>query len=1546
MSAPNSGLEVFHPLIREWFSSTLGEPTQVQDEAWPKIAAGHHLLVSAPTGTGKTLTAFLWALHQLLTGAWPGGRVRVLYVSPLKALNNDIQRNLLSPLAHLEAAFDAAGAPHEAVRVATRSGDTPSAERQRMVRRPPEILITTPESLNILLTSQGGRSMLGGIQSVIFDEIHAVAGSKRGTHWVTAVDRLVPLAGEFQRIALSATARPLETIARFIGGYEMRPLDERGAEVEYRERPVAIVTSTRTKEYDLSIDVAGPELVDTSDPMANEPDKNSWESLADALLGRIETNRSTLIFANSRRSTERMTRLLNDGAGHNLVYSHHGSLSRELRNVVERRLKDGELKAIVATNSLELGIDIGALDEVALVQTPPTVAAAIQRLGRAGHGVGEISRGSLYPLFERDLISAAVVGRCVLAGDIEAIEPVVGALDVLAQIVLSMTAAEPWDVDALYSFLRGSYPYRDLSRRQFDLVLEMLAGRYADSRIRELAPRLTIDRVANQVRARPGTAWTVYMSGGTIPDRGYYNLRLADSMAKVGELDEEFVWERRLGDTFTLGAQNWRVQRITHSDVLVSPAHRTAAMTPFWRADARDRSFFLSERIGRFLERAERLLATAAPAPLRTAAPEGADAPEESRGSGRDQLIEELQNESRMTATAAARLADLLERQREATGVALPHRRHLVVEHCADPTGRSQGRHAILHTGWGGRVNRPFAMALAAAWETHSEAPLQVEAENDCILIATDSEVELDQLLQWVRGDNLETLLRDRLQQTGLFGGRFRENAGRALLLPRSDAKRRVPLWLTRERAKKLLEAVSRYDDFPIVVETWRTCLQDAFDLPALKRMLDEIAQGRITITETRTSTPSPFATGLVWQQTNRLMYEDDAPTAEGGLSRTLLQELVFSSQLRPQLPAALLDTFQRKLQRTFPGYAPRDAPEVLAWIDERLAMPPEELDALLATRRRQLPEDDGMQLLADLEDRACVVETESGARWVCAVERLPRVLRGVGLDLTDVRLSRLSAPAEPAGHTLAAAAQQLVRRRADEEQRSPIEDDVDAPADAEPGLDTGADELAGLLAEWLRFYGPVAPEVVGTAFGLQPEAVETALARLVDEERVVVDRFRRGSELEEVCDAENLERLLRLLRAASRPAFEAQPLDRLPLLLAVEQGLAERGDGVEGLHAALERLLLYPAGAASWESDLLPARLDPYYPAWLDSVLQESALGWLGTGRERLTFAFPEERELLAGTESSPPLAATLAALAHGRARSFEELLRGGKSSSAELTAELWQAVWAGAVANSRFSVVRRGVARQFKAEPLEPPRRHVRPGTRRRAFDRWRSARPFGGDWFELPPLAAPSDALEAEELGKERARLLLARYGILFRELLDRELPGFRWSSTFRSLRIMELSGEVVAGHFFEGILGPQFMSLGAWRRLSEGLVQDGIYWLSAVDPAAPCGLALEAWRGRWPARRASNHLVFDGARRVVTSQRHGCELEIQVEPGHPHLPEYFQFLKVMLTRQFEPRKAVDVETINGEPATTSPYAETLREIFSTTREPKSLRLRRRY
>ncbi len=1503
-----SALSLFHPVVARWFAGRYGEPTPVQAAAWPEIAAGRHVLATAPTGSGKTLTAFLWALDRLLSGAWEGGRTRVLYVSPLRALNYDIERNLLSPLAELEAAFAAAGVPWQSVRVATRSGDTPGPERQRMLRRPPEVLITTPESLNILLTSRGGRSLLGGLTTVILDEIHAVAGSKRGTHLITAVERLVPLAGEFQRLALSATVRPLERVARFVGGRMLESED--GGEGRYRSREVVVVEGGGGKAYDLEVASAlPPEAAATARPEAapGEPPPNAWDALAGELAARIHANRSTLVFANSRRTTEKLTRLLNAGAAGDFVYSHHGSLSREIRQVVERRLKEGSLAGIVATNSLELGIDIGALDEVILVQTPPTIASAVQRVGRAGHGVGEVSRARLYPLFERDLLDAAVVAQAVLAGEVEEVEPVPAPLDVLAQVVLSIVVNEVWDLDRLFAFVRAADPYRDLPRRAFDLVVEMLAGRWAEGRVRELEPRVAIDRLANTVRARPGAARLLYASGGTIPDRGYFHLRLADSLAKLGELDEEFVWERSLGDTFTLGAQSWRIHGITHNDVLVAPARRGAAMAPFWRAEGRNRGAFLSERRARFLTRAEADLA---------------------RRGGRDDLLGRLTAEHAMQPAAAAALADWLARQRQETGVALPHRQHLLAEWTAEAAGEGRGRRVILHTLWGGRLNRPWAIALAGAAAERLGLALDVELDDDCVTFPLPDGVELAQLLSWVRPDNVVALLRGRLERTGFFGARFRENAGRALLLPRADFRRRVPLWLNRQRAKQLLEAVGGHEDFPLTLETWRTCLQDEFELPALEARLAELAAGEVVVSEVATATPSPFAAGLTWKETNRLMYEDDTPAGPGGaVARDLLKELVFASQLRPRLPESLLSDFTAKLQRTHPGYAPQAADEVAAWVEERLALPLSEWEELLAARRkdRREPQDDAAELLAALAERLVVARPPGSEGFVAAAQRLPRILAGLGVPLGAVDLADLAQPDRPPPTALSDAIAAWL-------------------AAATPTAE--GDALEELIAEWARFYGPFERALLERCFGLAGEPLQAALAALVDAERLVVDRFRREDpERFELCDAENLERLLRALRAASRPEFRALPLADLPLFLAHQQGLVGRRDGIEGLRRALEGLFGYPAPAALWEGELFPARLDPYYPVWLDTLMQESELVWVGCGEERLTFLFGSDFELLGSPEAAlSPDPALTEALPAEEAVAFEELVRRAGLPSGELARRLWESAWRGEVTAGGFQPVRQGILSRF-ASPAAPA--VALPGSRptRRAFDRWKAGRPLGASWLRLVA-TRDLDALEREELAKDRARLLLARFGVLFRELLARELPSFQWGAVFRALRLMELSGEVLSGHFFAGVPGPQFASAAAFRRLSEGFDRDAVWWVNACDPAAPCGIGLEALRGAFPARLPSSHVVFRGERAVVVSRRHGAALEIAAQPTAARAAEFLAFLDVLLTRSFDPLHGIEVESVNGEAAAASPWASALAERFSLSREPAGLRLRRRY
>ncbi len=1532
--ASSKALSLFHRVIAGWFADRYGDPTDIQRLAWPRVAAGEHVLVTAPTGSGKTLTAFLWALNQLLTGGWEGGRTRVLYVSPLRALNNDIQRNLLSPLAELEAAFAAAGEAASPVRVLTRSGDTPQGERQKMVRRPPEILITTPETLNILLTSKGGRSLLGEIAAVVLDEIHAVAGTKRGTHLITAVDRLVRLSGEFQRVALSATVKPLERVARFVGGYRLGPGAE-GAEPGYPRRLVATVRSGMAKRYDLEVRAPAQRPAAPLTPGGVEPpvdEANLWEPLAAEVRGRIRANRSTLVFANSRRTTEKMTRFLNDGEAEELAYSHHGSLSREIRAVVEERLKQGRLKGIVSTNSLELGIDIGALDEVVLVQTPPSVAAAVQRIGRAGHQVGETSRGRLYPIHERDVLDAAVVARGVLEGDIEELTPIRGALDVLAQIILSMVAAETWQVDELYDHLRAGYPYRHLRRRQFDLVLEMLAGRYADSRIRELRPRLAYDRLAGQVRARPGTARLVYMSGGTIPDRGYFQLRRHDTMAKLGELDEEFVWERSIGDSFTLGAQSWRIRKITHNDVLVSPARKGAAMAPFWRAEARSRTFHLSSRIGEFLERAERHF---------------------EHRDGSAQLRDVLVQDHRMDGAAADRMLELLARQRAETGSALPHRHHLLIEKLGAAEGRPDREQAILHFGWGGRALRPLALAIKAAWRAEHGWPVELEHDNDAVIVALPPAFDPQDLLTLVRPDNVEKLLVGELERSGVFGARFRENAGRAVLLPRAGFKRRTPLWLNRERSKKLLAAVSRYADSPLIVETWRTCLEDEFDLQSLKLLLGELEAGTIRVSECRTSAPSPFAGNLIWKQTNRLMYEDDVPEGERpGLRGDLLRELVFSSELRPRIPVEVLDRFQRKLHRTWPGYAPQTADELVEWVKERLLIPKHEWNEIGTAVDRDAAASSGgdpdgsghaEQLLSEVSERLVRIDLPgSAAPAVVAIETLPRLTAALGIAADECRVGPLISSA-------------------------PGSERIEAIVAGLPAAPSAAaadeDPLAGIAAEWLRFYGPVPQELLGEVLGLDEDRVREALETLTGNETLVVDRFRAGDEPPlEICDAENLERLLRLMRAAARPAFEPLPIERLPQFLAAWQGLATPADAVEGLQAALERLFGYAAPARLWETELLPARLEPYYPSWLDSLLQESELVWRGCGRERLTFVFPDDVELLQGPGTAEgdapaePRAVPDTLFPDPRGRfTLEDLADHTGLPSGELGERLWHLAWQGEVTNTAFAAVRQGILNRFRpatgAEDrrVSERRQQGRRSARRHRFDRWRAGRPFAGDWYRLDVAEGEievRDALDEEELNKDRVRLLLNRYGVLFRELLEREMPALRWGRLFRSLRLMELSGEVLAGQFFDDVPGLQFASPAAFRRLEEGLPDDAVVWMTAADPASPAGLGLESLQGRYPARLPSNHLVFHGPRMVMISARHGAELEIRVPPDHPLLGEYLGFLKHLLTRQFGPRRGVTIETVNGEPAATGGFAARLVELLETTREAGALRLRRSY
>ena len=1522
-------LELFHPLVREWFSSCVGTPTDVQAKAWPLIAARKHVLVTAPTGSGKTLTAFLWGLDQLIRGRWAPGNVRVLYVSPLKALNNDIQCNLLTPLDQLRERFQQALEPFPDIRVVTRSGDTPQSERQRMVRRPPEILITTPESLNILLSSRKGRDLFTGLESVILDEIHAVAPTKRGTHLITAVERLVLLAGEFQRIAISATIKPLALVTDFVGGYR---LVETSGEPQYVKRPVTIIESGQDKSYKIQVRFPGTSPEDSED-REKDPrlkpflQRQFLPRLAEECRNVIARHNSTLVFTNNRRHCEAISMMINKEAGEMLAYSHHGSLSREVRLVVEQRLKQGELRAIVATSSLELGIDIGALDEVVLVGTPMSVSSAVQRVGRAGHQVGAPSHGLMFPMHGRDIVDAAVVARAAIDRDIEAVAPISAPLDVLAQVVVSMAGVEKWNLDKLYNVIRTAWPFHDLPQHSFDLVVDMLAGKYRETRLRALQPLVSVDRLDNTVAAGPSSLRLLYSSGGTIPDRGYFSLRRADTLAKIGELDEEFVWERRTGDSFTLGMQSWRISRITHSDVFVEPLRARTTNVPFWRAEELDRAFHLSERIGNFLETAEAHLARGA--------------------AGEKTLRNDLQARYFLNNSAADALVGFLKLQRSITRSPLPHRHNVLVEHAADTSG--DGTRIVVHTVWGGRVNRPLALALGQAWEqsaAHRRENIEVLSDNDCIVLllpgvwtagqavgssSRSTAPHVPDIFSLLGPGELEPLLRERLEQTGFFGARFRENAARALLLPRQSFNRRMPLWLTRQRSKKLFEAVAGYEDFPILAETWRTCLQDEFDLPRLRQLLEEIRNGQITITEAATAKPSPFASSMLWRITNILMYKDDTPAAArvSNLSDDLIKEAVFASELRPQLAPELVAAFEKKAQRLYEGYAPRSPEELLDWIKERLFIPEPEWKLLQAAMDR----DAGIKPAAArsaVETKAVVARLSKSARGVVALENVPRFLRALGLHADGIKWAPLAAGPLPrlpvrAGH-------------ADDELAK-------------------ADPLAGWLDEWLRFYGPVDKKFILSALALDEARLAQALETLLETRAVVADYLVTPGDRVQLCDAENLEILLRLSRARARATFEPLPAADLPLFLARHQHLisagvltaasppADCGAGVSlalELQQALEPLLGHPMPAALLETEVLPARIPGYTPATLDSVTAESDLMWFGAGREKIALCFSHNRDLFAADGAKGQWMESAQRLftdARGQYY-FNVLLDQTRMSSAELASTLWDLVWEGKAANDSFGALRKGIETDFKVrEPGVSVRRTGRL-SHRAAFSAWKSSRAYPGAWRMLPPPEPPADLIDLEELNKDRVRVLLMRYGVVFRELLARELPTLRWGALFRALRLMELSGEIVTGNFFSGVPGIQFASHEAVRTLQQGLDHDAVYWLNAADPASLCGVDLESLKHGLPKRVPGTHLVYHGNQLVIVSKSYGKNLEIRVPPDHPRLTDYFDFLRAMLTRAFRPMHRISIEKINSDRVLYSPYLSWLRDSFEVSADPKTV------
>lgn len=1462
----------FHPLIKKWFFEKFTHTTDIQDKAWPLIAGNNHVLITAPTGSGKTLTAFLWFINQLVMGKWQDGGPCVLYVSPLKALNNDIKKNLDQPLAEIREIFKKNGEPFPHIRVMTRSGDTSQEDRRKMLRHPPEILITTPESLNLMLSSRSGLGMLCRLKAVILDEIHALLGNKRGVHLITAVERLVRLSGEFQRIALSATVKDPDVVAGFVGGYRM---EGHGPLPRYVQRPLEKIESLIQKKYKISVRYPEKEEQPADEPV--------WDLLAKEFVEIIEKNRATLLFTNGRRLCEKITYKINRLSAEPVAYSHHGSLSRQLRLNVEQNLKNGGLKAIVATSSLEMGIDIGELSEVILIQSPPSVSSAIQRIGRAGHQIDTQSRGTLFSPHSHDLIASAVLAKAIDEKNIEPVHPVDCPLDVLAQVLISMTGLETWDMDELYDFLKTSRPYHTLSRESYDLVLNMLAGRYSDARIRELLPRISIDRLDHTVQGKKGALQALYISGGTIPDRGYFQLRHHETNARIGELDEEYVWEAKIGQVATVGTQNWKIMRITHNDVFAVPAGNSHMDAPFWIAEGMNRDFHFSGLILDFLEKAEELLT-------------------------RPEFEAFLKTECHMDEIAAKELIRFLKEQKKFTEKPLPHRHHILLEYVRSGPDGSPGAMLVMHTLFGGQVNRPYAVALEAAWEERFGEKPEIFPGNDAIIIQLPRPMEPEEILSLVTSSNVDALLKKNLERSGFFAARFRECAARALLLTKNKIGQRMPLWMTRLKSKKLLESITRYEDFPILLETWRTCLQDEFDLINLKTLLDEIATGVISWSAAFTSRPSPFAAGMAWNQINQYMYrEDEAASSSSALGSHFLRDIVFSPNLRPAVSQALVKEFEIKRQRLAPGYAPDTPQDLTDWVKERIAIPFKEWETLLLCIKTDTPDS-------------------------------PEAIR----DLTKDKLTLLS----------------------HEGLESPLMVSREwAPKLMKAFYESGEDEETGILlfSQWLSYYGPVSLDFIRKTLGIEKPRLENFINVLIEERRAIAGRLVENGFGTDICDSENYEILLRLSRLKARPRFDALEIDHLPLFLAHYQGLTRRSDHIDGLFDRLEQISCLPLPAESWESDILPARISPYHPSFLDTLMQEGGLQWMGFEKKQAAFCFKQDMDLLQPPRQSDPekegpvvsdgtdpeLESVFTAK---RARhDFISLLNQVSCGSRTLSDRIWNLVWQGKLSNETFAALRKGIETGYKAPDVSKQQTIMRPGRRqlkaRPSFSEWRGSLPFAGHWYkpEFPPDSL--DEMETEDLQKDRVRLLFDRYGILFREILHKELPQFKWSAIFRSLRLMELSGEILSGQFFKDIPGPQFILPRAFQHLQASLPEDVVYFMNAADPASVCGMPLPAIKQRFPKRLSTTHLIFRGPHLKLVSHGNGKEIVIHAGPGDERLVEYLACLKHLLTRPVNPLKKITIDTINHHPAGKSPYLKDFETIFDILPEYRKITLYRK-
>ncbi|MFF9825827.1 ATP-dependent helicase [Streptomyces albidoflavus] len=1540
-----SALDTFSPATRNWFTGAFSAPTAAQEGAWGAIGEGSDVLVVAPTGSGKTLAAFLSALDTLASTPPPAEsrkRCRVLYVSPLKALAVDVERNLRSPLTGIRQESVRLGLPEPEVRVGIRSGDTPAAERRSLATRPPDILITTPESLFLMLTSSA-REALEGVETVILDEVHAVAGTKRGAHLALSLERLDELLPKpARRIGLSATVRPVDEVARFLSP----------------QRRVEIVQPASGKEFDLSVVVPVEDLGELGgSPVSDEGsgDRPSiWPHVEERIADLIQSHRSTIVFANSRRLAERLCNRLNEiayeratgeampedhspaelmgaassasGAPALIARAHHGSVSKEQRAQVEEDLKAGRLPAVVATSSLELGIDMGAVDLVVQVESPPSVASGLQRVGRAGHQVGAVSTGVVFPKYRGDLVQSAVVTERMREGRIEALRVPSNPLDVLAQQIVAMTAMDTWQFDDLLALARRAAPFASLPESAFTAVLDMLAGRYPSDAFAELRPRVVWDRVAGTVTGRPGAQRLAVTSGGTIPDRGLFGVFLAGADPKkgggrVGELDEEMVYESRTGDVFTLGTTSWRIEDITRDRVLVSPAPGVPGRLPFWKGDQLGRPLELGRALGAFVREVGAL-------------------PEED---ARLRLMA-----AGLDAWAAENLLTYLMEQREACGH-VPDDRTVVVERFRDELGDWR---VVIHSPFGAQVHAPWALALGARLSERYGMDAQVMHADDGIVLRlpdadllgldlldddssdpgtafdTDQSPVGAQDVTFDKGE-IEGIVTDQVGSSALFASRFRECAARALLLPRRSPGKRSPLWQQRQRASQLLQVASEFGSFPIVLEAVRECLQDVFDVPGLTELMGDLEARRVRLVEVTTPEASPFARSLLFGYVAQFLYEGDSPLAERraaalSLDSRLLSELLGQAELRELLDAEVLAELERELQWRTEDRRIKDAEGVA----------------------------DALRVLGPLTS-AELAERGADPAWARELAGARRVI--------EVRIASVEhwAAIEDAGRLRDALGVALP---------------VGVP---EAFTEPVKDPLGDLLARFARTHGPFTAAAAAERFGLGRAVTEGALERLGASGRVVQGEFHPAGVGQEWCDATVLRRLRRRSLAALRQELEPVEPTALARFLPPWQHLGGQGlRGLDGLVRAVEQLQGAAVPASALEKLVLPSRVAQYQPAMLDELTATGELLWAGSGSlpgkdgwvslylaDNAPLLLPPPHPL----ELTPLHQAVLDALAGGYGLFFRQIADQVRAthptaSDQALADALWELAWSGRLTNDTVAPLRALLGSGRTAGSTAHRARRSVPRGRFGALTA--APRPasrtgpptVAGRWSLLPPLE-PDPTLRAHAL----ARTLLDRHGVVTRGAVAAEGVEGGFSAVYRVLSAFEDSGQARRGYVVEGLGAAQFAMDGAVDRLrasataaereSGGTPRQALV-LAAADPANAYGAALPwpeppSGAGHKPGRKAGAMVVLVDGELAMYMERGGKTLlawpsTALDDPSAPDPRLEGAAHALAGSAAGGSLGTVTVERVNGEPALTSPVGTYLENAgFHAT--PRGLRLR---